>query len=303
MVHKPISDCEKLGLRGPVKSVVDEWSRTVFDGDGRILEWRGNTSYGFVSERKYIYDKSGRLVSINGSNGDETEEFHYDEQGRKTGIRRIPARPDGHSRAFGFGIWFEATAEGETLVDGGTVTTTYNERDQPSEVELLDDEGTLVSRIVYVYDAGGRLIEERLISETPPLPKAFRDQLPKDQRVAVLEKIKTKIESLRQHSGLFGTAERSYVYNEQDRVAERQMLMGSVREDVAWTYNEYGDSTEQTIVTSGFAYHISVPEQELRIHYVYQCDDHGNWTSRTESSRVGASETAHTLVRHLTYHD
>ena len=92
MIQAPVSDRERSGLDGPVKSVVDEFSTTVFGRDGKILEWSGNTSHGRV-ERKYVYDQAGRLVHISGSDGDHTDEFRYDERGRKTQIRQVPARP------------------------------------------------------------------------------------------------------------------------------------------------------------------------------------------------------------------
>lgn len=42
---------------------------------------------------------------------------------------------------------------------------------------VLDDEGMVLSRIVYGYDADGRLSQEKLTTENPPLPKEFRDQI------------------------------------------------------------------------------------------------------------------------------
>jgi hypothetical protein len=85
MIHQVLSDRERDGLHGPVKSVTDEYSTTVFHRDGKILEWSGNTSHRRV-ERTYVYDQAGRLLRISGSNGDWGDEFHYDERGRKTRI-------------------------------------------------------------------------------------------------------------------------------------------------------------------------------------------------------------------------
>lgn len=67
-------------------------------------------------------------------------EFRYEERERKTRIRRVPARSN---RPAGYGIvaWFDCISEGDTLSDGGTVETTYNERDQPGEARILDDQG------------------------------------------------------------------------------------------------------------------------------------------------------------------
>jgi hypothetical protein len=41
MGSKTVSDCEQAGLRGPVKSVIDELSTTEFDDHGKI---RGPTA-------------------------------------------------------------------------------------------------------------------------------------------------------------------------------------------------------------------------------------------------------------------
>ena len=55
MIDQILSDRERDGFNGPVKSVADEYSTTEFDRDGKIVEWSGNTSHGRV-ERKYVYD-------------------------------------------------------------------------------------------------------------------------------------------------------------------------------------------------------------------------------------------------------
>jgi RHS repeat protein len=296
------SDRERAELRGSVATIVDDWSTTVFDRDGKIIEWRGNTLYG-QSERTYSYDENGKLIRITGSNGDQLDEFRYDEQGRMMQIRRIPARTEG-AKAFGIGIYFEAISEGDILTDGGTVETGYNERGQPVQRRILDDEGTLLFSIVHLYDANGRLGEERLICENLSLPKAFRDQIPSDQRATVLTQMKTEFDRINQQTGLFGNAERTYVYNGQGRLTERHMRMGPIREDLAWIFNDRGDAIELTTRTSGFPNEPGgQPELQLsRSRYSYQYDEHGNWTSRNGTWEVGGNITTHTQVRHLTYH-
>src|ERR1700737_2019966 len=109
------SDRERAELRGPVRTIVDDDSNTtVFDRDGKILEWRRNTLQGH-SERIYSYDENGKLIRITGSNGDQLDEFRYDEQGWMTQIRHVPARPERANTATGFEIYFEAISEGDTL--------------------------------------------------------------------------------------------------------------------------------------------------------------------------------------------
>jgi YD repeat-containing protein len=302
MKSLPPSDRERADLRGPVKTIVDDWSTTVFDRDGKILEWRGNTSHG-NSERTYSYDENGKLIRITGSNGDQLDEFRYDEQGRMTQIRHVPARPEQGAGAFSIRVWLDAISEGETLADGGTVETSYNERGQPVERRIVDDEGMLLFRILHLYDANGRLGEERLVSENPSLPKAFRDQIPSEQRAAVLAQVKTEFESMGQQTGLFGNAERTYVYDNQGRIAERHMRMGTIHEDLMWTLNDRGDVIELTTRTSGSPHELGgQPEPQLKCGYFYEYDEHGNWMSRNETWEVGGRTTTHTQVRHLTYH-
>ena len=303
MIRQKLSDRERDGLRGPVKTVADEWSTTVFDRDGKILEWSGNSSRGRV-ERKYVYDLAGRLVRISGSNGDHTDEFRYDEQERKTRIRVVPARPEQGSRAFCIGAAFDAASEGETLDDGGIVETTYNEQDQPVDARILDDERMVLFLIIYTYDAAGRLSQEKLTTENLPLPRAFRDQIPVEHRAAALEQMKTQLAEMSQRTGLSGDAERSYVYDDAGHMVERHMRKGSIREDITWKYNQRGDAIEWTRTAGGFPHPTGeISEPSLQCACTYEYDEHGNWTSRTESLYFGERETARTDVRRLAYYD
>ena len=295
-----LSDCEKGGLRGPVKTIVDQYSTTVFDRKGKIIEWRGNTSHGRV-ERTYVYENE-RLVRIRGSSGDHDDEFRY-EGGEKTQIRRIPPRPDRKSLAFGVSAWFDAVSEGEALTDGGTVETAYNERDEPVEKKLFDDERTLLFRVVYIRDEDGRLSQEKLISENLPIPKTLRDQIPIDERASVLATMKKQFEEMAQQTGLFGNAERVYVYNERGHVAERHMRQGSIREDVTFSYNERGDINEVTIETSGFPHDVSLETRSLlKFRRTYEYDSFGNWTTMTETSELHGNTGTRKHIRQLTYH-
>jgi YD repeat-containing protein len=297
------SDREKAELRGPVRTIVDDDSNTtVFDRDGKILEWRGNTLQGH-SERTYSYDENGKLIGITGSNGDQLDEFRHDEQGWMTQIRHVPARPERTEKATGIGVFFEAISEGDTLTDGGTVETSYNERGQPVERRIVDDEGMLLFRMVHLYDANGRLGEERLVTENLSIPKAFRDQIPSEQRAAVLAQVKTEFASMGQQTGLFGNAERTYVYDNRGRVAERHMRMGPIREDLMWTLNDRGDMIELTRQESGFPHDLGEqPLPQFKCSYFYEYDEHGNWVSRRETWEVGGNTTTRTQVRHLTYY-
>src|SRR5262249_18393280 len=159
-----------------------------------------------------------------------------------------------------------------------TVETTYNERDEPVEKRIFDEVGTLLFRRGYIRDENGRLSREQLISENPVIPKALRDQIPVAERASVLAAMRKEFEEMAQRTGLFGNAERAYVYNERGYVAERHMRQGAIRQDVTFSYNERGDVSELTIQTqtSGFPGEASQEMQSLlRFHRTYEYDSFG----------------------------
>ena len=304
MLRQIQSDREKLDLHGPVKSVTDEWSTTEFDREGKIVAWAGNTMHGHA-ERTYEYDDEGRIVRISGSNGDHVDEFHYDERGRKTQVRRIPARPEYRNRAFGFGAAFDSAAEGEMLTDGGTVETTYDERDQPVETKVLGDEGTLVYRLTRTYDANGRLSVEKLTTENWPVPKEIRAQIPPEQLEATLAQLQKQFAEMSKQSGFGAPAERTYVYDEQGRVVERHMRQGPMHEDIALKYNERGDICESTRTAGGFPHPTGemaeMAEPPLRSWLEYEYDGYGNWISKTDVSKLAGKEMKYTSSRQIVY--
>jgi hypothetical protein len=129
--------------------------------------------------------------------------------------------------------------------------------------------------------------------DNPPLPRAFRDQIPIEQRAAVLAEMKKRVEEMAQRAGLFGSAERAYVYNERGHIAERQMRMGPIREDLTFSHNEHGDISELKIETSGVPDADSVETRSpLTIRRVYEYDSLGNSTSMTKTSESARDITA-----------
>ena len=124
-----ISDREKAGLRGLVKTCVEDqikteydpagrmissrWSSNVdgsesiatwtYDGSGRLLRTTSRNRDGSPSEQVYFYDEKGRLLSIIEGSGDRTS-FQYDEQGPKTEIRSLAQKPDEPREAVAVGL-------------------------------------------------------------------------------------------------------------------------------------------------------------------------------------------------------
>ncbi len=108
-----ISDRERAGFRGPVRTVsvgsnkseydpagrliTNRWlsnpdseaSETIrtltYDGSGRLLTETVRTRSGILSDKVYSYDDKGRLLGVAQGSGDHTS-FQYDEQGHKIEI-------------------------------------------------------------------------------------------------------------------------------------------------------------------------------------------------------------------------
>jgi len=256
------SDREKAGLRGPVRTCVEEttalpnnsknsttteyspdgkfltshttnsdgleWIRTqTYDADGRLIK----TTWGKLGEpgdeSLYAYDASGRLLSItNHPEKSARIDFQYDEQGRKTSIQSAGV---GVSIGVSIGVPI-----------GGNITTIYNDKDLPTETQLRDAQGRIVRRIVHSYDPNGRIIEEKLIEENPAL--MFADKFGTEGRpqptAAQLEAMNKAMKQMM--GGRNGTGA-SYSYDAEGRVTEkheRNFMFGKV---TTISYNEHGD--------------------------------------------------------------
>lgn len=290
-----LSDRERAGLRGPVKTRSDfmgdeaeSMSEEEYSQDGRLLVWRGRISGGSRVEQVYSYDGMGRLIGVTGGRG--TDEFHYDEQGKKTRVRTVPPRPDRQYSAWDVGMMFEATEEGHCLNYGGSVTTRYNDDDQPIESVVQDAREELLVRIVHNY-ANGQLISETLVRESFGLPEEVREQLSEEQRRTFRAQEKEALSQLG-----FGSMERSYVYDDNGLVIKRQMRMGNFRQDITITYNGHGDIAETVMIHSG-SLNPKMPDidQRYEVRCFYQYDSHGNWIEKT-------TDRSSTTRRQLTYY-
>jgi YD repeat-containing protein len=268
-----MSDRDKAGLRGPVKTVLNEQTFSGADGqqfltsttteyasDGRILELRiGNsdgsiwiTSYTYYadgrllktasgkagaaadSQTTYLYDDARRLVRVeSGDNGKVS--YQYDEKGRKSIIESYGSRSLPPNTAYA--AHWEGTDLGFAPYPGGTLTTSYNEQGVATGAELHDADGTLVGHIVRKFDAQGRIIAEEQAADAPQvnLPEEFRSKLNPEQ----MKSVGTMIAGM-QNSVI------SYSYDAQERVTERHRSGGVFGEQVTiTTYNDHGDKASE----------------------------------------------------------
>ena len=275
-----MSDRDKAGLRGPVKTEVNEQTFSGADGqhfltsttteyapDGKMLERRvGNsdgsiwvTSYTYYadgrllktvsgkagsaadSQTTYLYDDARRLVGMESGDNDKAT-YKYDENGRKSVIESYGSRSLPPNTAYA--PHWEGTDLGFAPYPGGTLTTSYNEQGVATGAELRDAEGTLLGHIVRKFDAQGRIIAEEQAADAPQvnLPEEFRSKLNPEQ----MKSVGTMIAGM-QNSVI------AYSYDAQSRVTERHRSGGVFGQQVTiTTYNDHGDkaSERETMVMS-----------------------------------------------------
>lgn len=351
-----MSDREKAGLRGPVRACVEEnslpdgrkystaWEYTP---DGRLLtnrvsnpdgsEWLTTYTYhpdgrlakvvsgkpgGPSSETVYAYDEVGRLLAIakKGEEGGRTE-FHYDEQGRKSSTQYFDPKVLERAQSSAFlGSPWDAAVWGIGVPLGGNVTTIYDENGQPTEAQIRDAGGGLVSRFVRKYDPNGQISEEKPFLENPAA--LFLDRFPAEERAKLSA---TEINAFRTLLAGRAPAGNSFNYDAQGRVSktwERNMMFEKTTSII---YNEQGDKavesttlTDNSVVRTGVVYQVDehgafVPSQpagesqalplpEPEVHYAYQYDSHGNWTQQTTTSTSSGVESSNVRNRKLSYY-
>jgi YD repeat-containing protein len=272
-----MTDRDKAGLRGPVKTVRNEQTFSGADGqqflmsttteyapDGRTLEQRiGNsdgsiwvTSYTYYadgrllktvsgkvgsaadSQTTYLYDDARRLVGV--ESGDNVRmSYQYDEKGRKSAIESYDAKPLPPNTAYA--AHWEGTELGFAPYPGGTLTTSYNEQGVATGAELRNPEGTLVGHIVRKFDAEGHVIAEEQAADAPQvnLPEEITSKLNPEQ----MKSVGTMIAGM-QNSVI------SYSYDAQGRVTERHRSGGVFGEQVTvTTYNDHGDKASERETT------------------------------------------------------
>jgi YD repeat-containing protein len=272
-----MTDRGKAGLRGPVKTVLNEQTFSGVDGhqfltsktteyapDGRILELRiGNpdgsiwvTSYTYYadgrllktvsgkvgsaadSQTTYLYDDARRLVGVEAGDNDRVT-YQYDEKGRKSIIESYGSRSLPPNTAYE--PHWEGTDLGFAPYSGGTLTTSYNEQGVAAGAELHNADGTLLGHIERKFDSEGRIIAEDQAADAPQinLPEEFQSKLNPEQMKSVGAMI----------AGMQNSVI-SYSYDAQGRVTERHRSGGVFDEQATvTTYNDYGDKASERQTT------------------------------------------------------
>jgi len=172
------------------------WSKTEYDREGRTAatyfrgssgEWVTRYSYGNAGqllrttiqneagkqerETVYQYDDRGRLRSITDSTDPNNPiVFRYDPDGKRSKI--AIAQPIEYPQGLGavsrsMEASFEDAGNEAPLFEGGSAVTLYDEHDRPTEIQARNANGEIMSRTLRVYDAQGRVVEERQTMDDP----------------------------------------------------------------------------------------------------------------------------------------
>jgi len=128
-----------------------EWvTRHTYDPSGRALKITSGNEGQPTTETIYSYSDDGRLLSItNSRTPDSPVIFRYDERGRKTKVQT--SNPADYRPNVGIaGSPIEAADMPPNLPGGGSATTIYDEHDRPTEVQIRDSQGEVVSRAIRI---------------------------------------------------------------------------------------------------------------------------------------------------------
>jgi hypothetical protein len=174
----------------------------------------------------------------------------------------------------------------------------------------------MIMHIVRTYDEHGRILGDRLV------PEDTQTSIP-DEMSAVLNEAQKK--TMAAFIALsFGSGESAYKYDPQGRVIEKRVTRDVLGDEVtALHYNDRGDVAEEETTRMQTAATLAdysmddagnmVATQKRKtpgpsrstMHYTYEYDAQGNWTSKTESIRSdpgGEFKVSRVLHRTLTYY-
>ena len=261
-----------------------------YDAAERLVTVRTENTAVPVPVQHYEYDSVGRLVRLVARTEDGldrlAESYEYDATGRKRKTFYVDLTMQGLATHY----CFEGSDYGYSAPGAVTLTTLHNTRDQPIEVLFHDKAGRTLSRVEFVYDEAGHLLEEaQTIIAERLLPEMRTEVNP------------AQTEAMRALLGAGGVPVRClHRYDAQGRRIEtRTAVFGALgRYWKSMAYNDHGDQSEEiseheqrecTIDDDGRLLESpagpSVSRSEVRFHYDYNAR---NWIKKIVEARGGA---------------
>ncbi len=274
-----------------------------YDSVGGLLKTSSGLEGSIPLERVYIYDDEGRLLKIADSRTpDDPTVIQYDDQGRQTVLHTSRAENYRPNVAFG-GTPFSAADRPPNLPGGGSAATICDEQDRPIEARVCDAHGEQVSRAVRLYDAQGRVTEEKQIMEHPEA------MIPEEIRNEILTKSGGTFKQLRNYllKMMSGGPSIAYTYDAEGRVTQTRSQSYGDERIAQTTYNEHGDTATNvtTIRRTRGRDKQQAGDEYSEAQYSYQYDDRGNWTEEVVACRWkpdGPFQPSARRERKLTYY-
>jgi hypothetical protein len=271
----------------------------LYDEAGRLRETKWRNPDGSEGRTTCEYDNHGQRID---SLGKMATVMYSSENGRKvkTEISNSSESTAGKAMAFNFKDGFQALNSPSWIIHNAAIVSTfYDERDRPTEMDFYDKEHLQLSKIVRIYDERGRVKteEQQILS-----PRQFAgaqgtngEEMPEEVRNVFAQAFGAGGHPMRM----------SYKYDDQDRVIEHTQEMGLFGyERTVSEYNEYGDlkrqldySTHQGDLEVNEEGNVvappSAPEKLMsQIQFSYEYDSHGNWTRKSVLSWSGLGTEA-----------
>lgn len=270
----------------------------VYDEGDRLTEdqWWANDV--LTSRILHTYDAGGRpassvTVDVDGTKR-EAELCRYDENGRKTKVvfLSVPESSGASCSTGSCGTMYgvEGTDAAYSAPGATTSTTTYDERELPSEVTFRDASDAVVCRVVFSRDQDGRVLSERMQFDRQAtfFGQAFEVKVPTDERESLAKLLSAVFED---HTFSLAT----YAYDEKGRRVETVRRMGQLSEErTTFRYDDYDNPVEQVTVDLSRDMRIEDvtvkieerPSHAQHVRFEYQYDAYGNWTERIVWQRM-----------------
>ncbi len=271
-----------------------EWtSKYEYDGAGRLATVRTENAAGTVNFQRYEYDSTGRLIRIvaQATDGSEriAESYEYDATGRKEKTFYVDVTGQSSETMYLWGV--EGTDCGYSAPGAAALRTLHNTRDQPTELLFYDKDGRILSRVEFMYDGVGHLVEEAQTMILEALPPEVLTGMSAAQ-----------LESVRALFGA-GLARRLHRYDARGhRIETHASMFGALGQDSkTMNYNDHGERIEEISEHHQRDYDVdeqgrlldsltfeSASRSEARFHYDY--DVRGNWTRMVVEARGGSEQ-------------